>query len=111
MCGMNLAFKRKLLPYLYWAPMGPKVGIDRFADIWAGICAKREMDKRKWAVMTGYAKVKHEKISNVLVNLVKESRGIFLNESFWLGIEEDPYFKLYEEKRKRWEEFVEGGGK
>ena len=37
MCIMNVAFKRKMLPYMYQAPMGIKVGIDRFADIWSGI--------------------------------------------------------------------------
>jgi len=111
MCGMNIAFKRKLLPYMYFAPMGYRVGLDRFADIWAGITSKRIIDKRGWAVVTGYAKVKHEKASNVYRNLVKEALGIDLNEGFWQGREEHPYFKLYKEKRKRWEEFVRGSEK
>jgi len=106
MCGMNLAFKRKLLPYMYWAPMGPRVGIDRFADIWCGINSKKVIDAHDWAVVTGYAAVKHEKASNVFKNLQKEARGIELNEWYWHGNEEDPYFKLYNRQRKRWEKFI-----
>jgi reversibly glycosylated polypeptide/UDP-arabinopyranose mutase len=106
MCGMNLAFKRKLLPYMYFAPMGPKAGLDRFADIWCGIESKKVIDQKGWAVVTGYAKVQHERASNVYKNLQKEALGIELNEGFWKGIEDHPYFKLYAEKRRRWEEFI-----
>jgi len=76
MCGMNLAFKRKMLPYMYFAPMGYKVGIDRFADIWCGITSKRVIDDNDWAVVTGYAKVRHDRASNVYKNLQKEAEGI-----------------------------------
>jgi reversibly glycosylated polypeptide/UDP-arabinopyranose mutase len=102
MCGMNIAFKRKLLPYMYYAPMGPQVGIDRFADIWLGINSKRVIDEKGWAVVTGYSMVKHERASNVEVNLIKERVGLELNEDYWSGNELDPYFKLYDEKRERW---------
>lgn len=105
MCGMNIAFKRKMLPYMYYAPMGYKVGMDRFADIWLGITSKRVIDDKGWAVVTGYARVQHDRASNVYKNLQKEALGIELNEGFWKGIEDHPYFKLYAEKRKRWEEW------
>lgn len=108
MCGMNVMFKRKLLPYMYWAPMGKKVKMDRFADIWAGIYSKREIDDRGWAVYTGGAPVIHERASNVWDNLEKEVKGLKLNETVW---EEDPkheYFKLYRRMRKRWEGFICG---
>jgi reversibly glycosylated polypeptide/UDP-arabinopyranose mutase len=107
MCGMNIAFKRKMLPYMYFAPMGYKVGLDRFADIWLGITSKRIIDKEGWAVVSGYATVRHKKASNVFTNLQKEAKGISLNEGFWQGIEDDPYFKLYREKRNRWQKFIE----
>ena len=106
MSGMNLAFKRKMLPYMYFAPMGQKVGLDRFADIWCGIESKKIIDKNKWAVVTGYAKVLHERASNVFTNLQKEAKGIEANETFWKGDETNPYFKMYEKKRKRWQEFM-----
>ena len=102
MCGMNLAFKRKMLPYMYFAPMGPKVGIDRFADIWCGIESKRIIDKKGWAVVTGMAEVKHNKASNVFTNLIKEAKGLQMNEEYG----KDPYFKLYKSNRIRWEKFI-----
>ena len=105
MCGMNLAFKRKLLPYMYWAPMGFD-GVDRFADIWCGINAKRVIDQNNWAVVTGYARVLHEKASNVFKNLQKEAKGIEMNERYWEGDEGGPYFKVYNKQRTRWEKFI-----
>jgi len=106
MCGMNIAFKRKMLPYMYYAPMGYKVGMDRFADIWLGIVSKRVIDENEWAVVTGYSKVLHERASNVWKNLQKEARGLELNEGFWQGEEDDPYFKLYKEQRERWRKTI-----
>ena len=107
MCGMNIAFKRKMLPYMYYAPMGYKVGMDRFADIWLGITSKRVIDEKGWAVVTGYAEVLHERASNVWKNLQKEAKGLELNETFWEGDESDPYFKLYEQKRNEWKKIIE----
>jgi reversibly glycosylated polypeptide/UDP-arabinopyranose mutase len=102
LCGMNLAFKEHMLPYMYLAPMGHKVGIDRFGDIWLGIELKKVCDKNNWAIATGYAKVFHDKASNVYKNLQKEAKGLEMNDFYG----KDPYFKLYKEKRKRWEEYV-----
>lgn len=106
MCIMNVAFKRKVLPFMYQAPMGIKIGLDRFADIWCGINSKRAIDNNGWAAVTGFSIAHHDRASNVFVNLVKEAKGIGLNETYWKGDESDMYFKLYEENRKRWEEFV-----
>lgn len=103
MCGMNIAFKRKMLPYMYFAPMGHKVGLDRFADIWCGIESKKVIDEKGWAVVTGLATVRHERASNVWKNLQKEAKGLEMNEKYG----EDDYFKMYEEKRARWKEFVD----
>jgi reversibly glycosylated polypeptide/UDP-arabinopyranose mutase len=101
MCIMNVAFKMKMLPYMYQAPMGYKVGLDRFGDIWSGIESKRVIDEKGWAVVSGYATVNHTRASDVFVNLQKEAKGLSLNEHYG----EDEYFKLYQKNRKRWEEF------
>lgn len=104
MCSMNLAFKRKMLPYIYHAPW--TLGVNRFDDIFAGITSKRVMDEKGWAAVTGYARVEHDRASNTFKNLVDEGPGIGLNESFYLGNEEHPYFKIYKEKLERWQEFI-----
>lgn len=106
MCIMNVAFKRELAPWMYQAPMGYKVGLDRFADIWSGIISKRAIDERDWAVVSGYSTVYHSRASDVFVNLKKEAPGLPLNETFWRGDETDPYFKIYREKLDRWQEFL-----
>ena len=101
-CAMNFAFKAGATPYVYQAPMGPLVGLDRFADIWGGIELKRDMDMRGLAVVTGYAFVHHERASNVYKNLQKEAKGIELNDHYG----EDEYFKLFEAKRREWKRFI-----
>lgn len=106
MCIMNVGFKRKLLPYFYQAPMGKKVGLDRFADIWSGIESKKVIDSKGWAVYSGKAAVRHERASNVFTNLKKEARGLEFNEDFWQKEIDDDYFKMYAKNRKRWEKFI-----
>lgn len=105
MCSMNLAFKRKMLPFIYHAPWA--LGIHRFDDIFAGIESKREIDKRGWAAVTGYARGHHERASNTFKNLENEAPGLTLNETFWQGDESHPYFKIYREKYATWQEFIE----
>lgn len=106
MCIMNVAFKRKLIPYFYQAPMGRKVGLDRFADIWSGIESKKVIDEKGWAVVSGKAAVRHERASNVFTNLKKEAKGLEFNEDFWHKEIEDDYFKMYAKNRKRWERLL-----
>lgn len=104
MCSMNLAFKRKMLPYIYHAPA--IMGVNRANDIFAGIVSKREIDAQGWAVVSGYSTVNHIRASNVFKNLQKEAVEIEFNETFWSGDDSHPYFKVYKEKYKRWKEFV-----
>lgn len=104
MCSMNLAFKRKMLPYIYHAPWA--LGVNRFDDIFAGITSKREIDKHGWAAVSGYARVNHQRASNTFANLKNEAPGIELNETFWQGDENHPYFKIYRQKLKLWQEFI-----
>lgn len=97
LCAMNFAFKSCVLPYIYQAPMYGD--INRFADIWGGIEAKKSIDRKGWAVVTGYSTINHTRASNVFVNLIKESRGLQMNENYG----KDPYFEVFFKKRKRWE--------
>lgn len=105
MCSMNLAFKRKMLPYIFHAPWA--LGIHRFDDIFAGVMSKRAIDEQGWAAVTGYARVKHERASNTFKNLKDEAEGIHLNETFWSGDESHPYFKIYKEKLETWKKFLQ----
>ena len=104
MCSMNLAFKRKLLPHIYHAPWA--LGINRFDDVFAGIEAKKEIDKNGWAAVSGCSIVHHDRASDVFNNLKNEAPGIALNETFWKGNEDHPYFKIYRQKLKVWQEFI-----
>ena len=102
--AMNIAFKREALPYVYMAPNSFAIG--RADDIFMGINLVRACEKHNWAIASGYAMVKHERASNVFNNLKKEAPFIDLNETYWSGEEQHPYFKEYAIKRKRWEAFT-----
>lgn len=106
MCIMNVAFKRKMLPWMFQAPPAPKMNIGRADDIFCGILAKREIDKQGWAAVTGFARVRHERASNVYANLNVEAKTIELMESFWQGDESHEYFKLYRKKLALWQQFL-----
>lgn len=101
-CVMNVAFRREVAPYYYQAPMFGD--INRFADIWSGWEVKKAIDNNNWAMVTGYAKVNHNRASNPFTNLVKEARGIGMNEDYG----KDEYFKLYKKNIKLWQKFLLG---
>lgn len=112
-CGMNVMTRREALPLFYFAPMGPRVEFDgqiwdRFGDIWLGITLKRALDRRGWAMVSGYASVEHTRASDVQVNLRKEATGLEWNERFWQeGGSIHPYFSLYRDLRGRWATRIE----
>lgn len=106
MCIMNVMFKRKMLPFMYQAPPAPEMNIGRTDDIYCGILAKREIDERGWAAVTGYARLYHERESDVYKNLNAEAKTIELMEGFWQGDESHPYFKLYRDKLGIWQDFM-----
>jgi reversibly glycosylated polypeptide/UDP-arabinopyranose mutase len=101
-CAMNFAFKRKALPFVYQAPMGHRIGLDRFADIWGGIEMKKDLDQLGLGVVSGYASVFHTRASNVFTNLKKEAAGLEMNEQYGEGA----YFDLFYEQRERWKEYI-----
>lgn len=106
MCIMNVMFKRKMLPYMFQAPPAPELHIGRTDDIYCGILAKREIDANGWAAVTGYARIFHERESNVYKNLEEEAVTIKLMETFWQGDESHPYFKIYREKLGLWQMYL-----
>ncbi len=102
MSYMNTAFKRKMIPYIFMCPQ-IRGELERCDDIWCSIEAKRVIDEKGWAAVTGYSRVFHERASNVFHSIVKESKFIQLNEGYWKGEKDDPYFKMYDERRLRWQ--------
>lgn len=107
MCGMNIAFKRKMLPYMYQAPFWLEQGLGRVDDIICGIYSKKEIDKQGYAAVTGYARVFHERASNVYKNLKLEAASIELFEQVASGDESHDYMKKqYFPKLKIWQEYI-----
>lgn len=110
-CGMNLMFRREALPYIYFAPVGNFKGAERFDDIWMGVMVVKKFAELNWAIVSGYAKIKHLRASNVFQNLVKEAVGIGYNEEFWKDPENykgDPWFDEFRLKTKQWFELTNG---
>ena len=92
MCSMNLAFKSKITPIMYFPPMGydnkgNNWGYDRFDDIWAGIFSKKILDHLGYAVVNGAPFVEHRKASDVFKNLQKEASGIKTNEILYKEVQ------------------------
>jgi len=106
-CGMNLAFRREALPYVYFAPVGQYKGAERFDDIWMGLEVVKDFAKLNWAIVTGYAKVQHLRASNVFTSLEKEAVGIRKNEEYWKG-EYDDWYKDFINKREQWFNLTKG---
>jgi hypothetical protein len=104
MSGMNLAFRSEMLPYMYQSPR--LMEMNRMGDIWGGITAKRILDEKGWACVTGYSAVHHARASNVWTNFRKESLSLEQNEYFWQNSQEHPYFKEYKKLRLKYQEFI-----
>ncbi|MBM4401849.1 MAG: hypothetical protein FJ044_01230 [Candidatus Cloacimonetes bacterium] len=83
LCGMNIAFKREIMPMMYWLLMGKDYEYDRFGDIWCGIFAKKICDHLGLGIHVGTPAVEHERASNVWRNLGKEYRALEVNETLW----------------------------
>ncbi len=92
MCSMNLAFKSKVTPLMYFPPMGydpagKHWGYDRFDDIWAGLFAKKIIDHLDLIAVNGSPFVEHRKASNPFKNLQKEAKGIETNEILYKEVQ------------------------
>lgn len=110
-CGMNLAFRREALPYVYFAPVGQFKGCERGDDIWGGLMWIKKFAELNWAIVTGYAKVNHLRASNVFSNLEKEAVGIRHNEDFYKDLDNykgDPWFDEFRDKTQKWYKLIKG---
>lgn len=109
MCGMNLAFRREALPYVYFAPVGDFKGAERWDDIIAGIPIVKDFAKLNWGIVSGYARVNHLRASNVFTSIAKEAVGIRHGEEFWKDPENyngDSFFEDFRQKRKQWQSLI-----
>ena len=108
-CGMNLAFRREALPYIYFAPVGQFKGAERWDDIFMGIMVIKKFAELNWAITTGYAKVLHKRASNPFTSLAKEAVGILHGEEFYKDPENykgDKWFDEFRLKTKQWYELT-----
>lgn len=108
-CGMNLAFRREALPYIYFAPVGQFKGCERADDIWMGLMVIKKFAELNWAITTGYAVIEHQRASNVFQSMIKEAVGLGHNEEFWKdldGYNGDPWFEDFRQKTKAWYELT-----
>lgn len=105
MCGMNLAFDRKLIgPAMYFGLMGQGQPWGRYDDMWAGWCSKVIIDHTGVGVKTGKPYIWHSKASNPFFNLKREYLGIYWQEDII------PFFqnvKLSEDKMDPAELYLE----
>ncbi len=108
MCGMNLAFKVKFVPVMYFLLMGKEYQVDRFGDIWCGIITKKIFDHLGLAVTTGKPAVKHIRASNVWSNLKKEQGGLELNENFWEQVDKIQFTNSAVDIFSCYREIIEG---
>ena len=106
MCGMNLAFRREALPYIYFAPVGQYKGAERFDDIFAGLEIVKSFAELNWGTVSGYARILHTRASNVFTSLEKEAVGIRKNEEYWKGEYDEWYKYVFLLKRKAWYELT-----
>jgi reversibly glycosylated polypeptide/UDP-arabinopyranose mutase len=103
-CGMNVAFRREVLPYMYYAPVNNLEGCQRFDDMWAGTHLKDYCDEQQWAIVSGYALCEHTRASHVFKNLKQEAVGLEVTETYYLDHGQAiPEFKeAYRGKRELW---------
>lgn len=109
LCGMNFAFRREALPYIYFAPVGHFKGAERWDDIYMGVLTIKKFAELNWAITTGYAKVLHTRASNPFTSLAKEAVGILHGEEFYKDPENykgDPWFDEFREKANKWYELT-----
>jgi len=105
MCGMNLAFRREAIPYIFFAPVGQFKGAERWDDIFAGIFVVDNFAKNNWGIVSGYAKVDHQRASNPFTSLAKEAVGILHGEEFYkdpMNYKGDVWFDEFRLKAKAW---------
>jgi hypothetical protein len=85
-CIMNCAFRREYALLLWQLPL-LEGRYNRFGDIWAGLFAKKVVDRLGAAiVVNGRARVRHERASDPHRNLEREKPGVPVNENMWRAL-------------------------
>ncbi len=110
-CGMNVAFKREILPFYYHCPVENFPGCERFDDIWMGMELKKAVDNYMpgKCIVSGCSTVHHIRASDPFQNLAKEAVGIKINETLWkdqIDEEYEEFFQTYRDKRRRYEDLL-----
>lgn len=101
-CGMNLAWKPHITPFMYFGLQGGQYPIDRCGDIWCGYRLCRNNIK----IYSGEPICYHTKASNVWANMKKEKNACTLSWDIIDG--EAMYSQLeYEQKLKEAENIWE----
>lgn len=83
MSSMNLAFRRELIPAMYFPLMGDGQPCGCFDDIWAGVIAQRICRHLRLPISIGEPHVEHRRASDPFVNLKKEAPGVAMHERLW----------------------------
>lgn len=92
LCGMNIAWRPELTPFMYFGLQGGEYPIDRCGDIWCGY----KLAKHKLIVHTGEPFVIHDRASNVWSNLVKEENAKKMSTTYIQhNFEEDVEYRDY----------------
>jgi hypothetical protein len=85
-CGMNMAFRREVLPAVYQLPMAVNVApgwvVDRYGDIWGGFILKTLMDLRGDAMAAGGPMIRHLKEGSFQRNIWQEHICHLVNDEF-----------------------------
>ena len=87
-CGMNLAFRREVAPWVYFSPMAGDTGYDRFDDIWMGLLWQKHATASGQCFNLAGPIVRHSRQSNVWANLRDEAQRLELNETAWQRVHE-----------------------
>lgn len=86
--GMNFAFRRAMLPALFFPRMGRGTSFGRFDDIWCGLVLQRVCAAAGELITVGEPWVRHARASDVDANLRTEAPGAAVNARFWRRISE-----------------------
>jgi hypothetical protein len=90
-CIMNAAWRTEYAKIMWQLPLYDGK-YNRFGDIWAGLFAKKTLDAEgRVMVINGEASVRHERASNPLTNLERETPGIPVNEDLWENLSGHDY--------------------
>jgi len=83
-CIMNCAWRTEYAPIMWQLPLDSQGRFNRFGDIWSCLFQKRVLDALgKVMVVNGKASVRHERASDPIANLERETPGVRLNEGLW----------------------------